>query len=284
MNTTADALSQLATTRTADEIAFITRVLDAMFETNNSPTGRGGKEVCAVSSMAAIKLCRPNGTESQRRARTSGVGVNGETPGPVKALGMQDAEALLQSLVQEGWFEMVTAPGERRPDWFILSPRALMELKGWLLSSYNETADSAPASEEDSDGEGGRGRELVKLCKACNEIVISGQRCAEKRCGARLHDACCGAMWRTQRNEKRCPVCSTEWTGEDFVGVRALARRRVTGDTRRENQVMGTPAGRVTNGAESSSAARGRAANGRPNGNGSRLSNVDGPEDDENED
>ncbi|KAJ9649593.1 hypothetical protein H2199_000371 [Coniosporium tulheliwenetii] len=69
VNVTSDPQTQLATTHSADEIAFVKRVLDAMFETNN--TSRA--EVMAVAGMQALRLCKPAG------ARQSG--ANGQTPG-----------------------------------------------------------------------------------------------------------------------------------------------------------------------------------------------------------
>ena len=222
VNTTQDAISQVATTHTPDEIAFLLRLLDAMFETNNTPTGGYGREICAVSHMAALQLHRP-----PRDAQRRGSGVDGETS-TAKALSMQEAERLLAELVSEGWLEILSAPNERNSKYYVLSPRALMELKGWLVDTYNEPpSDSAPASgEEDESGSErirGRGVERIKMCAACAEIVISGQRCGERRCGGRLHNACLGSFWRSRRGQRTCPECEREWSGVDFVGVRAVA-------------------------------------------------------------
>jgi hypothetical protein len=57
VNSTSDALTQMATVRTADEIAFIKRVLDAMFETYNTER----QEVMAIT--------RATGTARRARVR-----------------------------------------------------------------------------------------------------------------------------------------------------------------------------------------------------------------------
>ncbi|KAL9055432.1 MAG: hypothetical protein Q9162_003530 [Coniocarpon cinnabarinum] len=243
VNTTSDPVSQLATLKTPEEIAYLLRVLDCMFETQNSPTGRGGKEIMAVGHMQALQLHKSNNRDSQRRS--SGA-VNGNSTGDGEAvatvasgkkMSMVEAEAFLKLLVAEGWLEVTSAPAERASRYYILSPRALMELKSWLVETYNEPpSESAPPS-DDSDSDTSpesararaRGVERIKKCAACQEIIISGQRCGELKCGGRLHDACTGAFWRSRRGRKQCPECEREWSGVDFVGVRAV---RGTGNGR----------------------------------------------------
>ena len=67
---------------------------------------------------------------------------------------MMQAEKMLKSLVEEGWFE------KSKKGFYSLSPRALMELRGWLTETYND--------DDDDDDE----RVLkVKLCFACKEII-----------------------------------------------------------------------------------------------------------------
>lgn len=49
---------------------------------------------------------------------------------------------------------------------------------------------------------------------------MKGQRCPKKSCPCRLHDICTQNFFRTQSSRK-CPLCETDWTGNDFVGERA---------------------------------------------------------------
>jgi len=147
VNTTSDAITQLATTHSADEISFLKRVLDAMFETYN--TGR--EEVMAVTSLQALKLARPPVQALQ--ATQDGEMTQGAAS---QGLTKLEAERMLQSLVAEGWFEL------SRKGYYSLSPRALMELRGWLMETYNE------ADEEDEDEER---VDRIKMCHACREIV-----------------------------------------------------------------------------------------------------------------
>jgi len=213
VNTSSDAPTQLATARRPDEIAYVKRLLDDMFERNNTPD----RELCAVSGMQAARLHKADASGG----RASVGGGSGGTAGGVAAgeaeaaaaagaqsLSLREAEALLASLVAEGWLLFAA-------DHYTLSARALMELRGWLLETYNEPADP------DEDGPVVR----VKECRACRDIVTVGQRCATRECLCRLHDHCARTYFRAQRDAAggpRCPACRVPWTGKDFVGVRAL--------------------------------------------------------------
>lgn len=192
VNTTSDSLTQLATVRTADEIAFIKRVLDAMFETYNTER----QEVMAITSMQAMKVAKAD----ERRRQSNGGGE--ESQSADKGLTHGQAEKLMLSLVDEGWFERSEA------GWFSLSPRALMELKSWLVATYN-----------DPDAEAGEWQH-IKNCEACKGIVTMGQRCSEVSCIVRLHEGCLGPFWRTRREEK-CPKCKIPWKGL-WVGEKAV--------------------------------------------------------------
>jgi len=197
VNSTSDPMTQVATIRTADEIAFIKRVLDAMFETYNTPR----QEIMGVTSMQAMKCARGDG----RNRQSLNAGADGEEATQVvdKGLTGSQAERLMNSLVAEGWFE------RSKEGWFTLSARALMELKAWLVATYND-----PDAE---DGDWQR----IKSCAACKSIVTIGQRCPNLDCNMRLHDVCQAAFWRT-RKDKRCPKCKTEWNGNFWVGERAV--------------------------------------------------------------
>ncbi|KAL8748698.1 MAG: hypothetical protein Q9184_007144 [Pyrenodesmia sp. 2 TL-2023] len=146
VNSTSDPIIQLATTHTAEEISFLKRVLDAMFETYNTTR----HEVMAITSMQAIRLSKPRDTEA---GNTDGVETQGSA-GP--GLKLAEAEKMLKTLVDEGWFE------KSKRGFYSLSPRALMELRGWLIETYNDV--------DEEDVEEDRAPR-IKQCVACKEIV-----------------------------------------------------------------------------------------------------------------
>ncbi|KAI1971524.1 hypothetical protein LOZ53_003755 [Ophidiomyces ophidiicola] len=217
VNTTSDPLIQLATTYTADEIAYVKRLLDAMFETNNTMR----EEVMVVSAMKAVQLARIPNSSSRRESQAATQG------GVAQQLSMREAEEMLKRLINEGWLE------KTRKGNYGLTPRALMELRTWLVESYND------ADEEDYDG--GYRHNKIKTCNACKDLItvvrymlfktgkfatrllttIQGQRCSQRQCPARLHDMCTRNFFRLQRGEV-CPLCKTNWTGDHFVGERAI--------------------------------------------------------------
>ncbi|KAF3767428.1 hypothetical protein M406DRAFT_79878 [Cryphonectria parasitica EP155] len=202
VNAHSDPATQMATTRTADELAFIKRVLDAMFDTYNTPR----QEVMAVTAAQARKVARPPPPPPREG---QGSDAEGEASQPQRTaprgLKHSEIEKLLPSMVGEGWFEWSPA------GFYSLSARSLMELKTWLQDTYNDP-EAAP-------GEWQR----IKFCEACKEIVTMGQRCPERDCNARLHDICADVFWRTRRGgHKTCPRCETAWTGGNFVGERSV--------------------------------------------------------------
>ena len=148
VNSTSDPITQLATIHTADEISFLKRVLDAMFETYNTPR----HEVMAITSMQAVALAKAP-TEDRRQTQNGS-----ETQGSAgQSVTMMQAEKILKSFVEEGWFE------KSRKGFYSLSPRALMELRGWLMETYNDM-------DEEEEDEDERIRK-IKQCQACKEIV-----------------------------------------------------------------------------------------------------------------
>ncbi|KAI0425216.1 Nse1 non-SMC component of SMC5-6 complex-domain-containing protein [Xylaria sp. FL1042] len=219
VNTTSDPLTQLATLHSADEIAFVKRVIDAMFEKYNTPR----MEALCLDEMQANKLRVPPAPENDEEVVENGEGAQSQAPRGLKS---SEVETMMHSMVDEGWFE------RSRDGFYFLSARALLELRSWLLESYND-----PDAEE---GEWQR----VKFCEACKDVVTIGQRCAERDCLARLHDNCADAFFRTRR-ERACPKCSEEWTGRNFVGERAVTeteayqrgRRRSGKASRHSNMV-----------------------------------------------
>ena len=145
VNSTSDAISQLATIHTAEEISFLKRVLDAMFETFNTKR----HEVMAINSMQAMKYGKPP-SEDRRESQ------NGATQGSSgQGLTLVQAEKMLKTLVDEGWFE------KSRKGFYSLSTRALMELRGWLIETYND-----PDDEDDEEQ-----IPKIKQCIACKEII-----------------------------------------------------------------------------------------------------------------
>ncbi|KAJ9136454.1 RING-like domain-containing protein [Pleurostoma richardsiae] len=209
INAHSDPATQLATAHTPDEISFIKRMLDAMFETYNTPR----MEVMAITAPQARNIARPP------RPSLS----NGEASQTSSDRGLKhgEVENLIANLVEEGWLE------KSREGFYSLSPRSLMELWSWLMASYNDP---------DASGDDWQ---RIKFCEACKEIVTVGQRCSNRDCNVRLHDICQDAYWRTRR-EKKCPKCQNPWTGKHFVGERAVTeteafqrgRRRGTGGRR----------------------------------------------------
>lgn len=179
VNSVSDSVTQIATIKSPDELLYIRRLLDAMFEKNNSIR----REVMAIRSMQALeKEIRKGNTE--------------------KGLTQSEAEKLLATLEREKWLEK--SPG----GFYSLAPRALMELRTWLVDTYN-------------DSENPQIWQKIKFCKACKEIVTVGQRCSNFDCNVRLHNICEDAYWRS-RPSRNCPECKLEWNGEKFVGEKAV--------------------------------------------------------------
>ncbi|OJJ79826.1 non-structural maintenance of chromosomes element 1 family protein [Aspergillus glaucus CBS 516.65] len=227
VNTTSDPLTQLATTYTADEIAFVKRLLDAMFETHNTMIS----EAMVVSGMQAMQLARVSSADAGAGgSRRESMGTQG---GAVQSLTMSQAETVMQQLVDEGWME------KSRKGFYGLSPRGLMELRGWLVATYNDEMDD------------GRRADKVKFCAACRDIITVGQRCANRDCAGRLHDICIRNFFRMQQAEK-CPVCKAAWPGDKFVGERAVTStdRYLQGKRRSTNtqRQSGVGASQVTAG------------------------------------
>ncbi|KAI1774921.1 Nse1 non-SMC component of SMC5-6 complex-domain-containing protein [Hypoxylon cercidicola] len=207
VNTTSDAVTQLATLLSAEEMAFVRRVIDAMFDKYNTPR----MEMLCLDGMQANKLrtipradANPDETqngdndETQTQTQTQTSGLKGLKP--------TEVERVMRVMVDAGWFE------RSRAGFYSLSPRALLELRSWLTDAYNDSEEGA--------------WQRVKFCAACREVVTCGQRCAERDCLVRLHDACAEAFWRGNRNGgaggRACPQCKKEWTGRHFVGERAV--------------------------------------------------------------
>lgn len=170
INSTDNPITQLATSYTADEISYLKRVLDFMFETNNTTR----KEIMAITSMDAVRLAKaPNdsssstsssggGRESQQNgsgaatAAAAAAAVTTTQGSSGQSLTMVQAQKMLDNLLVEGWFEKSVK------GFYSLSPRALMELRGWLVDTYNDV-------EEDEEGEAGVLK--IKSCFSCKGII-----------------------------------------------------------------------------------------------------------------
>ncbi|KAJ5162754.1 uncharacterized protein N7500_004584 [Penicillium coprophilum] len=195
VNTTSDPLTQLATTYSPDEIAFLKRLLDFMFATNNTRVCEG----MVASQMQAVQLHK---APSGERQSTSNDSTQTQTAA-VQSLRMTQAETMILHLIEEGWLQ-------KSPKGYLsLTPRALMELRSWLVLTYND---------ENFDG---RPIQRIKSCAACKDIITVGQRCEDHECNGRLHDHCMRNFFRMQQAEK-CPMCKKDWPGDRFVGERAL--------------------------------------------------------------
>jgi hypothetical protein len=192
VNSISDPPTQIAGSRGPDEVAYLRRLLDAMFETHNTRR----REVQGITSLQALekKVLKGSGAAA---------GVPRAEGAPVdRGLTQEQAERTLEGLVAEGWFE------RSKEGWYTLAPRALMELRGWLVETYNDL-------EEPEEWQ------RIKFCEACKEIVTVGQRCSDMGCNVRLHDICETAFW-VARPSKRCPKCETRWDGKSYVGQRAV--------------------------------------------------------------
>jgi hypothetical protein len=127
-----------------------------MFETYNTPR----QEIMAITSMQAVRLHKA--PTEDRRETQNGSATQGSAG---QGLTMAQAEKMLKTLVEEGWFE------RSKKGFYSLSPRALMELRGWLIETYDDLDDE----EEDDD------RVLrIKVCVACKEIITQVSLCCRK--------------------------------------------------------------------------------------------------------
>ncbi|KAL2148531.1 hypothetical protein VTH82DRAFT_2085 [Thermothelomyces myriococcoides] len=214
VNAHSDPVTQLGTTRSAEEVAYIKRLLDAIFYHHNTLR----LEVMAVDEGMALQVSRPPQAAGTTSAANGGMAEEEEdgnnnnnddrTGASLKGLKHSEVLSLLSSLVAEGWLEKSAA------GFYSLTSRALMELWSWLVETYN-----------DSEASGSSEWQRIKFCEACKEIVTHGQRCNEPDCIVRLHDFCGDAFWRTRGGDRKCPACGTPWQGNHFVGERAITTR-----------------------------------------------------------
>ncbi|KAA8909088.1 DNA repair protein Nse1 [Sphaerosporella brunnea] len=199
VNSTPDTLIQSATHHSADEIAFFRRLLDAMFETNNTRRA----EVFAVREQEALHLNKnPPRAEGEATA-TGGLTIKG-------------AEEALAAFVEEGWLV------KSRNNWYSLAPRGLLELSVYLNQTYTDSDDEEDASDDDEEY---HARKRIKKCHACSELLTVGQRCEKLSCDVRMHEPCAVSFFRINK-DKKCPRCKTTWTGKESVGEAAAGKLR----------------------------------------------------------
>ena len=117
-----------------------------MFETNNTRRA----EAMVVSGIQATQLARVSSADANRRQSGTQQQTQG---GSAQSVSMSQAETILQQLVEDGWFE------KSRKGFYSLGPRGLMELRGWLVATYNDELD------ED------RRVDRIKFCAACRDII-----------------------------------------------------------------------------------------------------------------
>ncbi|KAK4235859.1 Nse1 non-SMC component of SMC5-6 complex-domain-containing protein [Achaetomium macrosporum] len=201
VNAHSDPATQMSTTRSPEEVAYIKRLLDAMFEQYNTPR----MEVMAVDEGQALRVSRPPRRESNVNENDDDEEQPTTATATDRGLKHSEVLSLLSSLIAEGWLQ------KSSDGFYSLTPRSLTELWSWLVATYNDP---------DSESEW----QHIKFCEACKEIVTYGQRCNEVDCTVRLHDICEEAFWRT-RPERKCPKCSTPWQGNHHVGERAITSR-----------------------------------------------------------
>lgn len=124
VNSTNDPLTQFATTFTTEEMFYIKRLLDVMFETFNTK----GKEVMAITSKQAIysSIIGRSGRQSVGDADMQIVD---------HSVKRTDAEKVLAGLIAQGWFK------RSKRGYYSLTPRAILELRSWLVDTYNDSED-----------------------------------------------------------------------------------------------------------------------------------------------
>ncbi|KAJ4305391.1 hypothetical protein N0V90_000922 [Kalmusia sp. IMI 367209] len=205
VNTTSDLFTQPATSFTSDEIAYIKRLLDAMFEENNTRT----REIMAVKEMRATQLAKVPRNRQSQAVDADADGEPTQIESNVKSISNADSERVLRGLVSQGFFQ------KSRHFYYSLAPRGLLELRNYLKETYNEL----PAEDDDEEAE-----PVVRIrdCEGCKDIVTIGLRCDNRDCGVRWHTRCANQYFGGQQsNARRCPKCKTNWTGNLHVGEKA---------------------------------------------------------------
>lgn len=206
VNTASDTFTQLATSFAPDGIAYIKRLLDAMFEENNSRT----REIMAVKQMRANQLAKApvRSRQSQAATQLDADDEPTQVDANVKSINHSECQRVLQTLVSQGFLQLSSHY------YYSLAPRGLLELRNYLKETYNEL----PADDDEES------EPIVRIrdCEGCQEIVTIGLRCDNRDCGVRWHTRCANQFFGGQQGRaRRCPKCKTAWTGTTYVGEKA---------------------------------------------------------------
>ncbi|EWC44221.1 hypothetical protein DRE_06966 [Drechslerella stenobrocha 248] len=210
VNSSDDEIIRLATTHTADEISYFKRLLDDMFDANNTAHA----EIMAIKSMRAISLNKNPPSERENRVVATQGAAGEETTQVIAGAGFgltkQEAEDCLARFVNEGWLERDSA------GYHFLSTRSLLELEPYLVATYN-----VEEEEENEDGTMAKvpKKLRIKSCHVCKYLHTIGQRCSNATCNIRIHNHCAERFFASNPT-KICPGCQTEWNG-DPVGPKA---------------------------------------------------------------
>lgn len=170
-----------------------------MFETYNTQR----HEIMAITSMQAVQLAKAP-TEDRRQTQ-NGTETQGSTG---QSLTHLQAEKMMNTLVEEGWFE------KSQRNFYSLSPRALMELRGWLLETYNDVDD-----EEDDEGGEDSGSKRIKLCFACKEIITTV--CAQRQLGVGVRLTICLGSTMSEEN---MPMPTTRYMYTELLSNTAIEK------------------------------------------------------------
>ncbi|EPE02229.1 dna repair protein [Ophiostoma piceae UAMH 11346] len=223
ISTDHDPKAHLAVMFPPRKLAFVHRLLGALFDTYNTPR----IEAMCVTEQQAVKLSRP--PRSARPSMPADGAEGAATADANRDRGLKHSVviSLLQSLVRQGWLHKSVQ------GFYSLSTRALLELESYLVETFNDPSAAADAWQR------------IKRCAACRELITSGLRCATPTCMLRLHDYCETAYWRTQaraaaaaaapmgQRRPKCPRCNAPWGKEEaedgrsegklhFIGQRAI--------------------------------------------------------------
>lgn len=107
-----------------------------------------------ITGMQAMQLAKGSAGDAGRR-QSGNATQQTQAPGASQSLSMSQAETMMQRLVEEAWLE------KSRKGFYSLSPRGLMELRGWLVATYNV------------ENEDGAWVNKIKSCAACGEIITA---------------------------------------------------------------------------------------------------------------
>ncbi|UZJ54259.1 hypothetical protein CBS101457_003579 [Exobasidium rhododendri] len=185
VNAKGDAISQMATTFSPHEITLVKIMIEKIITAPYNAYCIGSKEALELAG----KLDPPIA--------------------PTKA------ERVCDRMVRCGWFRLT------RLGRYSLTPRSLMELQGYLTSTFDD---------------------YVSNCVDCKELLTEGSACSHSRCDVRVHRHCLlrweRSLQANRDDEKICSQCLNVWiqtpvgeavllsTNEDIRSARGKGARR----------------------------------------------------------